>query len=540
MSATEDELRAEVFAEGGAAIPSQPVAVPKSGGLDYKWQVLIAVVFGVFMSVLDTTVVNIALAKLQAVFGASLDSIQWVITGYTLALTVSIPLFGYLADRYGAKRIYMLSLALFTIASALCGLAWNNSSMIAFRVLQGLGGGALLPLATAQIFAVFPPAERGRATATLGVPVLLAPALGPTLGGYIVQNFDWRIIFYLNVPIGIVGLFMCAIILRPSKGQPNARLDIPGLLLATAGFASVVYGIGEAASDGWDSFTVIGFASFGALCLIALVFVELRANAPLLDMRLFKDWNFTGANLITWAMQIALFGALFLVPLFLQNLRGLNAMQTGLVLFPSSLATMVALPISGIFVDRVGPKWSIVVGLCGLTFASYLLSHITLATPIWLLQLWLIGRSVGLGFAIQPVNVIALGNVPIAKLSRASAFYNVLRQVASAFTTSFLATYVQNSTTPHYSHLVERVTPLSPTGIFMSQSIAGLIARGYSTVQAQALVAQQVIGQIRLQATVMGFRDALVLIAFFTGAAIILAFFVGTPPKREGVPMLAE
>src|SRR5579859_251584 len=205
-------------------------------GLEYKWLVVIAVVFGVFMSILDTTVVNIALAKLQAVFGASLSSIQWIITGYTLALTVSIPLFGYLADRFGTKYIYMFSLALFTIASMLCGIAWNTDSLVFFRVLQGLGGGALLPLAIAQIFAVFPPAERGRATATLGVPVLLAPALGPTLGGYIVQNANWRLIFYLNVPIGIAGFLMALFLLRERRSPNPGRFDLPGFLLSTIGF----------------------------------------------------------------------------------------------------------------------------------------------------------------------------------------------------------------------------------------------------------------------------------------------------------------
>src|SRR3954449_2073229 len=190
-------------------IPQEP-AERKLLGLEYKWLVAIAVIFGLFMAVLDSTVVNIALPKLQAVFGATLNDIQWVVTAYTLAQTVSVPMFGYLADRFGAKWIYIISLLLFTLSSMLCGLAWSVNSMIVFRVLQGLGGGALLPLGIAQVYAVFPPEERGRSQAAIGIPVLLTPALGPTLGGYLVQNFDWRLIFYINVPIGIVGMFMCA------------------------------------------------------------------------------------------------------------------------------------------------------------------------------------------------------------------------------------------------------------------------------------------------------------------------------------------
>src|SRR6266508_3682807 len=222
-----------------------------------------AVIVGLFMAVLDTTVVNIALAKLQGVFGATRNDVQWVVTGYTLAQTVSIPLFGYLADRYGIKWIYISSLGLFTLASALCGLAWSITSLIFFRVWQGLGGGALLPLAFAQVFAVFPPAERGRSQAAIGIPVLLAPAIGPPLGGYIVQYASWRLLFYLNVPIGIIGLFLCAALLQRGRFNTNARLDIPGVVLAALAFAALVYGIGAAAADGWHSAKVIGFGVFG-------------------------------------------------------------------------------------------------------------------------------------------------------------------------------------------------------------------------------------------------------------------------------------
>ena len=395
-------------------------------------------------------------------FGASLNDAQWVITGYTLAQTVSIPIFGYLADRFGTKWIYIISLGLFTLASALCGLSWNINSLIAFRVLQGLGGGALLPLGIAQVFAVFPPSQRGLGQATVGIPVLLAPAIGPTLGGYIVQYSDWRLIFYINLPVGILGIFMCATFLRRGRYNDRAKLDIPGVTLATLAFSSLVYGIGEAASDGWNSSKVIGFSLFGAIALVALIIVELRSDDPLLDFSLFKNWNWASANLITWIVTFGLFGALFLVPLYLQSLRSLSSLQSGLVLFPSSLVTLFVLPISGIIIDRYGPKLSILIGLVALGFGSFLLSHITLATPTLMLQFWLIARSLGIGFANQPASVIALSNIPPLKLARASSFFNVLRTVSSAFTTSFLATFVQSSAKPHFAHLAETTNPSSP------------------------------------------------------------------------------
>ena len=380
------------------ARPAPPPATEDRGwgGIAYKWLVLIAVVFGLFMVVLDSTVVNIALTKLQAVFGATLTGVQWVVTSYTLALTVSIPLFGYLADRYGTKRIYLLSLALFTIASGLCGLSWNIGSLVFARVLQGLGGGALLPLASAQLFAAFPTNERGRAGAYLGVPVLFAPALGPTLGGYIVEYLDWRLIFYLNVPIGIVGVLIGATVLREYRAAATRRMDWPGLILSSIGFATLVYGIGEAGADGWGSTKVLSFLAIGLISLLAMVVVELRAAAPLLDVRLFRDWNFAAGNLMTWTLQIALFGALFLLPIFLQGLRGLTPVQAGLWLLPSALATMVVLPIGGILVDRFGAKPIILIGAAALALTSYALSHLTLQTTFWTLPLWLLGRSVAI------------------------------------------------------------------------------------------------------------------------------------------------
>lgn len=525
-------------AESPGSAPAQPADVHFLG-LDYKWLVAIAVIFGLFMSVLDTTVVNIAVAKFQAIFGATLNDVQWVITGYTLAQTVSIPICGFLADRYGTKWVYIGTLGLFTLASFLCGLSWNVGSMVFFRVLQGLGGGALMPLSIAQVFAVFPREKRGVSQAAIGIPVLLAPAIGPSVGGYIVQYLNWRLIFYINVPIGIVGMFMCSVLLRRGRVNSHARLDIPGVVLSTMAFASLVYGIGEAAGNGWDSPKVLGFIILGSISLVALIFVELRAADPLLDFKLFRSWNWTSANLIAWATTLALFGALFLVPVYLQSLRGLNPMQAGLVLLPSGLATMFVLPFSGIVMDRFGPKWSILIGLVALGIASYLLTHLTLATPTGMLQLWLIGRSIGLGFAAQPASVIALSDVPPAELARGSAFYNLMRQIASAVTTSFLATYVKDRTIPHYAHLAEQTTPSSPLYAYVRGVVGQAALQGRWTLPVQAQAVRQIAVQLRLQAAVMAYRDALLLITAGVVVAFVLAWFVGNP-RGKGEAVIAE
>lgn len=529
----------------GGPSPAAEVDNSRRFGLEYKWLVVIAVIFGIFTSVLDSTIVNIAISKLQTVFGASLDRIQWVSTGYTLALTVSIPIFSYLADRFGIKRIYLISSGLFVLASALCGLAWSLESLVFARILQGLGGGALMPLATAQIYAEFPPAERGRAAATLGVPVLLAPALGPTIGGFIIEYADWRLIFYLNVPIGIVGVLVGMFILRERRSPIIRQLDVPGLILSTLGFASLVYGIAEAGAKGWDSLTVTGFMGFGLLCIVLLVLVELGTPTPLLDLKLFGDWNFVFGNLLTWTLQIGLFGALFLLPIFLQSLRGLTPVQAALVLMPSALLTAVMLPIGGILVDRLGAKPVIIVGAISLALTSYALSKLTLQTSFLTLQFWLIGRTVALSFTLQPAQVVTLYNVPREALARATALLNLLRQVVVAFGTALLSTYVQNQTPVHYAHLAERVTLGSPTGLIIGRLAALYQGRGLDALHAQAAALRLIGLQVRLQATMLAFRDAFLLTAVIVTCGGLLALLLRPAQRRAGLapkpePMLME
>ncbi len=525
------------------ALPARSAPAARTGGLSYRYLVLIVVILGAFISILDTTITNIAIPKLEAVFGVDLNTAQWVINAYTLALTVSIPFFGLLADRIGTKRTYMIVLAGFTGASALCGLAWSNTALVGFRVLQGLGGGALLPLGTALIFAEFAPHERGQAIALLGVPILFAPALGPTVGGYLVDYVDWRLIFYINVPIGITALILAANVLRPGGAKANARLDVPGLICASSGFSLVTYGVTLSESDGWDALSTRGFLGAGALFLIALVIVELNVAQPLLDVRLLKNRAFTSGLLVGALIQAVLFGGTFLVPVFLQNLRGQTAFQAGLILLPAALVTVVVLPFGGRLVDVIGAKWVIVMGAVVLAAANYLMSHLSLAVPFALLQLWLALRSVALGLSAQPAQVAAFAEIPREILSRASAFYNVLTRVASAFGVSFLTSYLGQQQKVHYAHLAEQVTPLSPIGQAITGAIQQAQFNGTDVRLAQAQTARAVIGQLQGQAALLSFRDTFIVVTFMALFAALVALIVMPPVKRRsptGEPVIAE
>ena len=516
-------------------------------GIPYKWLVICAVVFGVFMAILDSTIVNITLPKLEAVFGADLNEIQWVITAYLLSLAVSIPLAGYMADRFGIKRIYLSALGLFIIGSALCGLAWSTGSIVFFRIIQGLGGGALLPLGTAMIFAAFPPQQRGLASAFLGIPIVLAPAIGPTLGGYLVQYADWRLIFYINVPVGILGLIVSWTVLRERRSPEPGRFDLPGFMLSTIGFSTLLYGISDASTDGWGSVRVIAFVCVGIIALISFVFVELRTHRPLLDVRLFKDWSYTSGSIVTWTVQMSLFGSLFLLPIYLQTLRGLNAFQAGLWLLPSALITLIFQPIGGILVDRIGAKWIILVGTVALVITTFSLSRLNLFTSFWSFQMVLVIRNIALSFTLQPSNVVALYNVPRQLLPRATSLYNVMRQLMVSFGTALLATFVQNREPVHYARLAEQVTVFSPAAYFVAGLTEAFQAQGYDPTNAHLAALQVLSLQLQGQATMNAFDDAFLLTVGIAILGVIASFFLPSPARVrrsqervQGVPMQTE
>src|SRR5947209_9621240 len=272
-------------------------------GLPYKWIVAIVMIFGMFMTILDTTVINVATPRLESAFGAGLQDVDWVATGYTLAEGVGTPLTPFLTAFLGTKRLFLLALGVFTVSSMLCGLAWSLQALIFFRIVQGIGGACLMPVSIATIYSVFPPEERGMAMGTLGVPLLLAPAIGPTIGGYLVTYVNWQSMFYINLPIGIVGFIMGMVYLRESNVQRGLYFDLPGFLTSAVGLASILYAFSSASDGGWSSTKVQTFLVVGICGLIIFVLVELltihSGKQPLLDIRVFTNISFTGGTLCT-------------------------------------------------------------------------------------------------------------------------------------------------------------------------------------------------------------------------------------------------
>ncbi len=509
-------------------VPAQ--AAQRSGGLSYKWIVAIVVVFGLFMSILDTTIVNIAIPRLQTAFGASLNNVQWVITGYTLAQGVAIPLTGYFSNRFGLKRFYIIALSAFTIGSLLCGLAWSLPVLILFRILQGFGGSFLLPMTITLLYREFPPQERGIATGFLGIPILLAPALGPSLGGYIVTFGSWQLIFFINVPIGIIAVILSVLLLREFRPEGRERFDFGGFAFVALGLASFLYALSDVSTDGWGSTKVLSFLIGGILALIIFVIIELaiirREGQPLLDLRVFGTMSFTSANLANICITFALFGGLFVIPVYLQNLRGLSAFATGLILIPQALGSMVSSLVGGRLVDRLGVRAVVIPGLLIAAFSFWELSFLSLYTPYGWFQVLLVLRGLGIGLVAQPLIVAALAEIPPRQLSQASAINSVVRSVASSLAVATLATIVQTQAKVHYSHLAEQVTAASPLGRLLVGLQALFVSRGTSIVDAKNGALQVVAQYVQLQGYALAIQDAFRLSVGIILVAIIAVFFI--------------
>jgi len=513
----------------------------QGAGLQYKWIVAMVVIIGVFMAILDSTIVNIAIPRLQSVFGADLHSVQWVLTAYILAQGVATPAAAFLANRLGIKRFYIMSLAAFTLGSALCGLAWNLPLLITFRVVQAVGGAALFPLSLTLIFREFPPQERGTALGLFGVPALLAPALGPTLGGYLVTYADWPIIFYVNVPIGIAAVILASIFLRELRDETRQSFDAVGFIFSTIGLACVLYGLSSASTDGWGSTTVVSTLIVGSLALVIFVVVELviinSGGYPLLDLRIFTNASFTISTIANVFVVFALFGGLFLLPIYLQILRGQSAFQAGLLLLPQALASMVSVVVGGRLVDRFGVRVVVIPGLLILAVASWQLSFITADSPYWWLQTMIILRGLALGLVGQPLILSALSEIRPQKLTQASSLSTVVRAVSSSLGVAVLATLVQVQTKIHYSHLAEQVTASSPLGQLLLRLEAFFVARGADAAAAHATAIHLLAQLVQEQGYVLAIQDAFRITLIFVAITVFVTLFIRVKRPARRFPV---
>jgi len=526
-------------------------AAPARAGLDAKWKVLISVVFGIFLIILDTTVVNVAFQTLRREYGATLNDAQWIISVYTLSLGIVTPISGYLADRFGPKRIYTIGLAIFALSSLACGLAPSLPVLIIARAFQGIGGGLAQPLGPAFIYRTFPAKEQGMALGFFGIALVLAPALGPILGGWLVDIDMWRWIFFINIPIGIVGFVVSSRWLPIDTAQRVVKADPLGIATASIGFGSVLYASSLVANYGWTDATVLTWYAVGAAAIMSWIIVELYvAKEPMLDLRLFRSPTFAMANLIGYVSVVALFGAEFLMPVYLQALRGYSAFESGLTLLPLAIAAGITTPLAGRFFDKIGPRPLITIGFTILVINTWQFTQIQADTSITTIMLLLALRGVALGMTVQTTFATALSSAPAPKLARASSLVNGTRFVVQSIGVAILATVLTSTLSAEVKSLQNQAEEATTAvrqpfglcetpGVALEDNIPPAAAAKLKDLPADQAGPAKAAIRAQIQAAcdqnVLGF-EAAYLLTFYVGlCAIVFGLFLpGWPGTWEG------
>jgi len=514
--------------EGVSALPSLAVWQPSFN----PWLIAVVVALAAFMEVLDTSIANVALPYMAGSLGASNDQSTWVLTSYLVSNAVVLPISGWFANALGRKRFFMICLVIFTTSSLLCGLAPSLAAIIFFRVLQGAGGGGLQPMAQAILADTFPPEKRGLAFALYGVTAIIAPTIGPTLGGWITDNYSWRWIFFINLPVGIITLFL---VFRLVEDPPWAKLaraarikfDYIGFGLLTLGVGALQIMLDKGQEDDWfGSHFILTLAILAGVGLVSLVIWEWFYSRPIIDMHLFKNVNFLGANAMMFVLGLMLFSSLVMMPLFLQTLMGYTAESAGLVLSGGGLLLLILMPIVGVLSSKVQAKYLVAFGWLTLAIGMWISTQqldlqisFASATVLRLAQVF------GLGFLFVPINLSSYIGMPAEKSNSVAGLINFMRNIGSSVGTSAVTTIIARRSQFHQTRLVES---LSPAGSTLSNTLSGLehslMASGIDAVtaakQAYALVYQGVI----TQATTLAYIDTFFLLAAAAGIMFVLSF----------------
>lgn len=493
----------------------------------YMWLALGVVIVGTFMSILDSSIVNVAIPKMMTVFGASTDQIEWVVTGYMLTMSIIIPLTGYLGDRFGLKKLYIIALSIFTVGSALCGLATSTETMIAARVVQAIGGGMIMPVGMSMIYQLVPLEKTGLALGIWGIAAMAAPAIGPTLSGYIVQYMDWRLIFTINIPVGIIGVTLAVIMLKETELKKGKKFDYLGAITSALGLFTLLLGLSQGNSKGWTSgYELILFIT-AVLSLSAFVFIELNVKEPLLDLTVLKIFPFTLSLLISIITTIGMYGALFLLPIYIQNVRGYSPMQSGMISLPSAIITGIMMPISGRIFDKYGAKWITIIGTIILASASFALSKLSLDTAYVSIVIIMMFRGLGMGMAMMPAQTSGMNSVPKNLTSRATALNSTVRQISGSIGIALLTTVLQKRESFHAVRYAENINLNSPAVIKAQNAFAGIaMQHGLSQGDTKTAFLTQIYSSLMKAVAIAGINDALLVSTLICLAGVPLAFFI--------------
>lgn len=505
----------------------------------YKWWVLVNVMIGTFMAVLDSTIVDVSLAKIMATFGVGIDTVKWVATAYLLVFAVILPTSGWIADHFGYKRTYAMGLFLFTLGSFMCSVSWNETALILFRVIQGAGAGFIMPVGMAIVVREFPVEKRGMALGFWAIAAAASVSLGPALGGYLIDNFAWHSIFDINVPVGIVGIFATLVIQREYKTETTRSFDIVGFLSVTTFLTFLLIALSDGNAQwntgGWTSPFILGCFALSLIGLVVFLSVEFNIRHPLIELRLLKNFNFGMSNLVLFIFGMGMFGSTFLLPLYLQNGLGYTAFQAGSLFIPIGVIMAVTGPISGALSDRINPKIPAALGIILLASSLFVNRYLSLFSETSSIMVSLYLRGFGMAFIFTPLNTLSLSEIPRERMAQASGLFNVIRQVGGSFGVAIMGTLLTNRTTFHATIYGESVNQASPVfrnvllGLrtFAQQTVGGTLS--LSSMRAEALLAYNV----SQQAFVSAVDDDFLIASAITILCVVPLLFLRYK-KRKG------
>ncbi|MGA2159914.1 MAG: DHA2 family efflux MFS transporter permease subunit [Dehalococcoidia bacterium] len=497
------------------------------------FRVVLVGISGAFMVVMDQTIMNVALPRIIAVFNETTDRAQLIVSAYLMASAITIPAAAFLADRFGSKKVFLASEATFLVGSLFCGISWNIASLITFRILQGLAGGVLITLTMAYIFTNVPQENRGTAMAMFGVPTMLAPAIGPTLGGYLVDFMSWRWVFYINIPIVIIALILGAAWMEETPAT-GSTFDYKGFILAAIGFSSLLYALSYAPTWHWNDPRIISLLALGGICILIWVIVELRVSQPMLDLRIFKNVGYSIGIGLSFITTFGLFSLEFLLPLFLQTVRGLSAFHSGLMVLPQVFGAIVTLPISGKIYDKIGPRVPIVLGLLVTGLSSLWMQSLDVTTPDDTLRMILFVRGMGIGLAMMPVTTYALSVISQKLAGQASALLNVSKTIFTSLGVALFATLLDTFQKSNLAMMAQTVTPGSGIGLQVLSEIQILLMQSGITADMAHNQAVQLLYEIVNQrALITAFEMDYVLSALVVLVGIPAAFLLPSGRIRK-------
>ncbi|UJA45876.1 DHA2 family efflux MFS transporter permease subunit [Staphylococcus epidermidis] len=491
-----------------------------------RGKILAAMLFGMFIAILNQTLLNVALPKINTEFNISASTGQWLMTGFMLVNGILIPISAFLFNKYSYRKLFIIGLTLFTLGSLVCAISFNFPIMMSGRVLQAIGAGILMPLGSNVIVTIFPPEKRGVAMGTMGIAMILAPAIGPTLSGYIVQNYDWNVMFYGMFFIGIIAIVIGLFWFKLYQSTTNPKADIPGIIYSTIGFGSLLYGFSEAGNKGWGSTEIVTMFIVGTVFIIFFILRELRMKAPMLSLEVLKYPTYTLTTVINMIVMMSLYGGMILLPLYLQNLRGFSALDSGLLLLPGAFVMGALGPVAGKLLDTIGIKPLAIFGIGIMTYATWELSKLNMDTT-YLHIMWIyIVRSFGMAFVMMPIMTAGMNALPPRLISHGNAFVNTMRQLAGSIGTAILVTVMTTQQTNHLSAFSEELDKTNP----VIQDHMRELAQQYGGESAAMKVLLEHVNKL---ASVEGVNDAFIVATIISAIALILSLFLQGKKKAQ-------